>query len=269
MGHAIELLDKIKDKLNKDYDPAVYTYLMEKKLIGTHKRFFPDIQIVKEGKIKCIVEIGYTRPEKLSEYKKINIEDVRWYSKEGTLLNSHEIKFTSKIDKLKAHDDYDQWESVPIIDENILCNCEVCFQSCIKEVEEDIAESGEILSQEEIYARADEIYGDIGAGAWIGAIFTNKIRRFIILQCDVCGTIDIVKGNFNDYPITLYRPYRHHLIEMISFDDYLCYKGSDGSIIVNKIGTFDELAKGISEIYGFDLSYDEIGKWEKDNYGQW
>jgi hypothetical protein len=46
----------------------------------------PDIQVVDEGgAVHCVVEVGYTRPEKLTRYRALGIPDVRWYAKDGTL----------------------------------------------------------------------------------------------------------------------------------------------------------------------------------------
>jgi hypothetical protein len=49
---------------------------------------FPDILVIHRAsrKRQCAVEIGYTRPEKLTAYRtKLKIPDVRWYDKQGKL----------------------------------------------------------------------------------------------------------------------------------------------------------------------------------------
>jgi hypothetical protein len=45
----------------------------------------PDIAVLFDSKPVCVVEIGYTRPEKLSAYRAMGIPDVRWYDKRGRL----------------------------------------------------------------------------------------------------------------------------------------------------------------------------------------
>jgi len=42
----------------------------------------PDILVLDfDGRLLCVVEIGYTRPEKLGRYQALGIPDVRWYAK--------------------------------------------------------------------------------------------------------------------------------------------------------------------------------------------
>lgn len=46
----------------------------------------PDILVTRCGSYVCAVEIGYTRPEKLTAYRnQLKIPDVRWYDKQGRL----------------------------------------------------------------------------------------------------------------------------------------------------------------------------------------
>ena len=45
-------------------------------------RMAPDILVLDfDGRLLCVVEIGYTRPEKLGRYQALGIPDVRWYAK--------------------------------------------------------------------------------------------------------------------------------------------------------------------------------------------
>jgi len=49
----------------------------------------PDIMVFDDtGLIVCCVEIGYTRRAKLKKYNELGISDVRWYSKDGDLIES-------------------------------------------------------------------------------------------------------------------------------------------------------------------------------------
>jgi hypothetical protein len=86
MSHPRSLIEAIAAKLHGEYPPDSYIYRYEVALAGT--RLFPDIQVCERdsGKTLCAVEIGYTRPEKLTAYRtKHAIPDVRWYDKAGRL----------------------------------------------------------------------------------------------------------------------------------------------------------------------------------------
>jgi hypothetical protein len=85
MSHPAALIDKILAMLETDYPRREFRYQIEKLLPGT--RMFPDILIFDTaGDMRCAVEIGYTRPEKLTAYRQVHkIPDVRWYDKQGTL----------------------------------------------------------------------------------------------------------------------------------------------------------------------------------------
>jgi hypothetical protein len=85
MSHSRELIRMIAEKIFVDYPEAEgYEYVYERSINGT--RMMPDIHVLRGRKVVCAVEIGYTRPEKLTAYRKqLSIPDVRWYSKDGTL----------------------------------------------------------------------------------------------------------------------------------------------------------------------------------------
>jgi hypothetical protein len=80
----------IKALVAAEYPEPPYRYLVERALTGT--RLFPDLQVLDdEGSIQAVVEIGYTRPEKLTAYRQTyHIPDVRWYDKSGRLHTDHE-----------------------------------------------------------------------------------------------------------------------------------------------------------------------------------
>jgi len=86
MGHSRELLDRIAADVAATWPPARgYRVEFERPLPGV-RGMLPDIQVVDSaGKVHCVVEIGYTRPEKLTHYRASGIEDVRWYDKAGNL----------------------------------------------------------------------------------------------------------------------------------------------------------------------------------------
>lgn len=86
MGHSRDLLLLIAADVAKDW-PAEAGYRMEfeRPLPGV-RGMLPDIIVFDAAsKVRCVVEIGYTRPEKLTYYRQSGIRDVRWYDKEGKL----------------------------------------------------------------------------------------------------------------------------------------------------------------------------------------
>jgi hypothetical protein len=87
MSHPRSLVEAIAAKLRQEYPAeAGHEYVFERALRGTNSRMMPDIAIFKAGQAVCVVEIGYTRPEKLTAYRdELKIPDVRWYDKQGTL----------------------------------------------------------------------------------------------------------------------------------------------------------------------------------------
>jgi len=107
MGHPKKLLQEIADKLRSDYFEEDYEYAYEislkKKMAKAPKGVMPDIIVTriqdlspqqKKG-VVCVVEIGYTRPEKLEEYRRVGIPDIRWYSKKGALILHEDGRYAS------------------------------------------------------------------------------------------------------------------------------------------------------------------------------
>src|SRR5262245_30308889 len=86
MGHPRRLLDDIAAHVTRTWPTSAgYVLHYERSLKGA-RRMMPDIQVVDStGVVRCVVEIGYTRPEKLKAYRELGIADVRWYDKQGIL----------------------------------------------------------------------------------------------------------------------------------------------------------------------------------------
>lgn len=121
MSHPAQLIAKIRTLLESEYPCDLYRYQIEKSIPGT--RMLPDILIMtRSGQMQCAVEIGYTRPEKLSAYRKIHhIPDVRWYDKHGN-LHSDVAEKTVRV-KVKAAPEgtFSLWtahESVACVQDN-------------------------------------------------------------------------------------------------------------------------------------------------------
>jgi hypothetical protein len=104
MSHKKDLLKKIAAHLRETYPYEEFKYLYETVFVGPEKqRIYPDIQVIKkrERLLVCIVEIGYTRPEKLEYYCSLNGPEVRWHSRDGrltkiTILQQPPVAIVSK-----------------------------------------------------------------------------------------------------------------------------------------------------------------------------
>ncbi len=91
MSHPAELIAAILAQVEADYPPEAHAYAIERMIPGT--RYMPDILVSSTGgRMLCAVEIGYTRPEKLTGYRALGISDVRWYDKQGELHPGWETK---------------------------------------------------------------------------------------------------------------------------------------------------------------------------------
>jgi len=85
MPHSPELINKLIEIIVQDYPRSMYSIEIEKPLAGTS--FVPDLTVRNKSKaVVCVVEIGYTHPEKLTCYRdELHILDVRWYDKQFKL----------------------------------------------------------------------------------------------------------------------------------------------------------------------------------------
>lgn len=84
MPHPLKLLQECAELLHEKYNPTIHEYIIEKSLLGA--RIYPDIQILKNGELRCVVEIGYTRASKVARYREIKVPEIRWYSKSLELV---------------------------------------------------------------------------------------------------------------------------------------------------------------------------------------
>ena len=103
MGHSTDLLQEITQLLLTDYPLELgYKYIYEKAIANATARMHPDVIVELDNDVVCVVEIGYTRPEKLTEYQEMGIPDVRWYDKNAT-LHIHYRSETAPNDNAKAN----------------------------------------------------------------------------------------------------------------------------------------------------------------------
>lgn len=96
MGHPQLLLNRIQVELEFQYPSSEFDYQFEVAL-PENPRFRPDIIVWRRSprELVCIVEIGYTRPEKLVIYQSLGV-DCRWYSKEGVLCSGVAMNTSKK-----------------------------------------------------------------------------------------------------------------------------------------------------------------------------
>jgi hypothetical protein len=167
VSHPGELLDRITTLLEQDYPPSEYRYLREQFISGT--RMSPDIQIeTKKGALICAVEVGYTRPEKLTAYRDVlKIPDVRWYDKQGNLhtplqRSSSRVRFALEIEAPK------RGCSVYVIQNEVPCSC----------VDEDCEEM-QLDSEQSEMRRLEDVF------TWV--ITDHHFKAIFACFCDKCG----------------------------------------------------------------------------------
>ncbi len=132
MPHSLKIINKYLIELKKDYDldNLEYSLLIERPLAHPGFNISPDIQIIRNGRIICVVEIGYTRPKKFKIYKELNIPDIRWIDKEDTPGDHlHMVTFLSLIaDNHKSYNPiYNQSKAGCIRTSQKCLNCNISF----------------------------------------------------------------------------------------------------------------------------------------------
>ncbi len=85
MRHSPHTIDRCKELLYIDYSPEIFEFHREKGLPGGNGAM-PDIQVLRDGKPVCVVEIAYTKPDKIKTYRELGIPDIRWYSSKLELI---------------------------------------------------------------------------------------------------------------------------------------------------------------------------------------
>jgi hypothetical protein len=113
MPHSAELIETVRRLIERDYPSTQYVYRIERGIPGTGMR--PDIMVCDQaGGVFCVVEIGYTLPEKLTAYRDdLKIPDVRWYDKQGRL----HVKAVAHYKKAVAHCENGTWRlEIPELD---------------------------------------------------------------------------------------------------------------------------------------------------------
>lgn len=168
MGHSAELIQNILNAVQQDYPASQYTFITEKAIPGT--RMHPDIYVLDaEGRAMCAVEIGYTRPEKLTAYRdELKIPDVRWYDKAGNL--HADVK--ESVVRVSVETRPSGVFSVYVVHDLVLCESNEC---------NDPDTDWETLGRKEF----DEMIEYL-AVATIVVIVTDFSRVWFCCYCDKC-----------------------------------------------------------------------------------
>ncbi len=193
MGHKQELLDLVSRKLFLDYPKNDFIYLYEKRLYE-NKRMEPDITIRNKETRECVclVEIGYTRPEKLSFYRnKMGVFDVRWYDKTGILHGDvKEVSIKAKYDVILPQNLY-----VYYITHNIECcddDCDIDSMRWIFPFEGGGSKEELEQIKEKMFLQDDDRYHEYlqdRIEETNGYLVTDFYKAWVFGFCDKCGSV--------------------------------------------------------------------------------
>lgn len=230
MGHPRALLDLVAADVAKSW-PASSGYRLEfeRPLPGV-RGMLPDIQVVDaRGAVHCAVEIGYTRPEKLTYYRASGIADVRWYDKTGKLHGDVDRRVVV-IEERPSHAlIFKQFDVLYPVD------CANCFEeyrrgACGAHLE---AEDGCDCRPLQPLTADQEIDLDDEAREFFGStqltIISNGVRWLCLVLCDDCGDTFLLRDETDLWAATsletaadfekhflafkngVFRAYVHHL----------------------------------------------------------
>jgi hypothetical protein len=175
MPHPAGLIQKISRLVEQDYPRETHQYQVETLIPKT--RMFPDILVRdRDDNMLCAVEIGYTRPEKLTAYRdELKIPDVRWYDKQGRLhadVKEVAVSLTVSAEPACLLHAYDLRDVI---------SCPGCEEG----VEADIsasAEEGTVLGEREM-----DLLFDATSDAVLTTLLTDHVRAWFPCFCDKCG----------------------------------------------------------------------------------
>jgi len=180
----------IRSLAEKDYPPGEFQFEHETYLKVRGSRMAPDITIRNAaGEIVCLIEIGYTRPEKLTVYRDIlRIQDVRWYDKQGVLHESPTIKREVVVRQERI--EYSIADEIPVRCFPVKAACEQCCDDLYEELRAEGGEDG-ILNFNEL----EEGEEDIAAGTDAYIVFTPT-HWIGLYGCDVCDRFGYSSSEF-------------------------------------------------------------------------
>jgi hypothetical protein len=191
MGHPAVLIESILVKLRIDYPENCYCFKVEQAIPGT--RMYPDIQVVDmSGKLCCAVEIGYTRPEKLTAYRqKLQIPDVRWYDKSGNLHADVQERVTRVVIESFPRTTFVAYE----VHDWVQCCSEDCETEAVAEWNTEVLEiEGPLTDADEDFLNV--MTTEFLADETVLYVITDYIRIWFCLFCDKCGNADLVSEDY-------------------------------------------------------------------------
>lgn len=288
MPHNTDLIEFISKKLNETYPPESFRYLIERPLQGFNVKFFPDIQVLDyHDHLLCVVEIGYTRPEKIKFYYENKITDIRWYSKEGELVNA---TWETKIKIIKhIPEDCTVWDSCSFGPDDVgfLNRSETCEECYLEELQELI----NIYCDDYCFLKNQNIYGEcLNCLEYLsediqnkifedlcefevnmdqcGVIYTNGKKVAVIVFCDHCGGSRIVYNledscpfifggeyleSYEDFERLVSKLHRKHRERGVFRDRH--DKAIEIPSPVKRDMSFSKVCLDAAEIFGVDLDY--------------
>jgi hypothetical protein len=197
MGHARDLLDRIARKVVAAW-PAEQGYrLLFEAPCPLERRMLPDIQVLgPDGAVCCAVEIGYTRPEKLTAYRRLGIPDVRWYDKAGRLHGDVSVTAITRWrqeDHLRPRKDVrwlQLWEYGARCrlceDELVAAYCGAHFAGASEQQPACDCQPRVPLSDDDACTVLDECADMFGDRTDV-YLFSNGVRVGGFVVCDECG----------------------------------------------------------------------------------
>jgi hypothetical protein len=185
MGHSAELIQSILSKVQKNYPVEEFNFTIEQAIPGT--RMYPDILVRdKLGNNCCAVEIGYTRPEKLTAYRqKLKIPDVRWYDKDGNLHADVQEKTVTVNVQARPVGTFAVYVIYDMVE---CCDDEPCYRIALLECDltEDDLRNPPQGREEEITDKAFELSDYLCMDVTTIAV-TDYARVWFACYCDKCG----------------------------------------------------------------------------------
>ena len=259
VSHPKDLLEMIAEKVRTTYPPGSgYVYEFERRIPGTPQVMIPDIWVSDEsGKLVCAVEIGYTRPEKLTAYRRVlGLQDVRWYDKKGNLHGDVVEQVIIRKEFIQPPPD------VPF--RVIPATGMVCLE-CMDELTNPAPMDADDLAACDMQCQPEPMTEDAArkeaSSATYGDYITNGIRHGTLVFCDEC-TASRIEIDPMEFPFYCEDDAR---AEWARLRRYGLQDPADqtmrqviGLVPGAREMSIETLAKYAREIYGVDFQYADL-----------
>lgn len=273
MGHSRDLLERIAADVTSAW-PSEQGYRIEFErplAVQGVRGMLPDIQVLDAGgQVRCAVEIGYTRPEKLTAYRAPGIPDVRWYDKAGTIHGDVNLRVevvrreervrpsrTLVFKQLDVNQQATCWDCVAG-DIAGRCGCGVDPCECNPLVP---------LSQ----AQENALYGgeiDLAHRETVVTALSNGVRYIALLYCDECGGTGVLDDDRMWTELFIHDAMdfdaAHHRFKYGRYRQKTEVLQAQG-IAIRPIDrselTYVEVIEMAQALYGLDIDYDQFTVW--------